>query len=111
MWKLRKLKMEVRPAVQNSRLVSDAQQVCEQPELHETLSQLPTTLNKNNLKKNRYWPSFSTLKVEWAHCMETNDKNRTIMVLLLVLTPILILGLQPARQVLLQKLLPLYGFF
>lgn len=102
--------MEARPGVQNSRLVSGAQQVCEQPELHETLSQLPTTLNKNNLRKNRYCPSFSTLKAEWAHWVETNDKNRTIMALLLVLTPILILGLQPARQALLQKPLPLYGF-
>lgn len=102
--------MEERLGVQNSRLVLDAQQVCEQLELHETLFQLPTALNENNLRKNQYCPSFSTLKAEWAHWIETNNKNRTIMALLIVLTPILIPGLQPARQALLQKPLPLYVF-
>lgn len=96
--------------VPNSRLVSGAQQACEQPELHETLSQLPTALNKNNFRKNKYCPSLSTLKAEWAHWIETNNKNRTIMALLIVLTPILILGPQPARQALLKKPLPLYVF-
>lgn len=85
-----------RPGVQNSKPVSAAQQVCEQ--LHEQTTWDP--VSTPHCPEQKQFKKESVTVNEWAHWMETKDKNRIIMALLIVLTHTLTLGLQSARQAL-----------